>query len=73
MPLETERCRHGAVAIPIVAVTSLVSVGTGQQRPRPKQPNLPYRQATIRLGGASQPLHLRVGFVDVGVGTASQQ
>ena len=32
VPLEAERCRHGAVAIPVVAVGGLIAVGTGQQR-----------------------------------------
>ena len=40
VPLETERCRHRAVAIPIVAVGGLVAVRLGQQCAEPQQPNV---------------------------------
>ena len=38
MPLEAQRCRHGAVAIAIVAIACLVTVGLGEQRAHPQKP-----------------------------------
>ena len=35
VPLEAKRCRHGAIAIPEVAVRDLVAVATSKQRTQP--------------------------------------
>ena|ERR1700682_5243475 len=52
MSLEAKRCRHGAVAVPIVAVGVLVTVSLGQQRPEPQQPDVTYHQTLVgRRGG----------------------
>ena len=40
MPLETERCRHCAVAVPVVAVGGFVAERPGQQRAHPQQPDV---------------------------------
>ena len=43
VPLEAERCGHGTVAIPIVAVCHFVAARPGQQRAQPQQHDLAHR------------------------------
>ena len=72
VPLEAKRCRHGAVAIPIVAVGGLVAVSPRQQCAHPQQPDVAYHQPLVGLGGR-QPVDRGLGFGHVTVGTALQQ
>ena len=47
MPLEAKRSRHVAVAIPVVAVASLVTVNPRQQSPQPQQPDVAQSEAEL--------------------------
>ena len=61
MPLEAKRCRHGAVAIPIVAVGGLVAVSPRQQRAQPQQPDRRVSPTLVAWRGR-QPVDRGLGF-----------
>ena len=72
MSFEAKGCRHGAVAIPIVAIGGLVVLRAGEQRTHPQQPDVAYHPPLVTLGGR-QPGDRGLGFGDIAVGTALQQ
>jgi hypothetical protein len=47
MPLEAKRFRHVAVAIPVFAIASIVTVSPREKSPHPQQPDVAYRQTLI--------------------------
>ena len=51
MSFEAKRFRHGAVAIPIVAVGRVVAAGPRQQRAQPQQPDVADNQSVIGWRG----------------------
>jgi hypothetical protein len=51
MPVKLKRCRHVAVAIPIVAIGGVVAMGSCQQSPQPQQPDVAYHQTLIGWRG----------------------
>jgi hypothetical protein len=56
MPLEAKRFRHVAVAIPVFTIAGLVTVGTGQQRAQPQQPDVAYHQTLVGWVAAAERL-----------------
>jgi hypothetical protein len=47
MPFKTKRFRYLAVAIPIVAIASVIATSPRQQSPQPEQPDLTYHQTVF--------------------------
>jgi hypothetical protein len=72
VPLEAKRCRHVAVAIPIVAIGDLIAFRPCQQRAQPQQPDVAQNQTLVGWRGR-QPVDRGLGVNEVAVGTALQQ
>ena len=72
VPLEAQRCRHGTVAIPIVAIACLVAVRPRQQCPQPQQPDFTDNQPVVG-SRVRQPVDRLLGFGQVALGAALQQ
>ena len=47
MSLETKRCRHVAVAMPIAAIGLIVTMDSCQQCPQPQQPDVAYHRTLV--------------------------
>ena len=67
MPFEAKCFRHGAVAVPVVAVGGLVAASLGEQCAQAQHPDFKYREPVVGWGGC-QPLDGGVGFSDIAGG-----
>src|SRR4029079_8158351 len=72
LPLVAQRCRHCAVAVPIVAVGILVSTCPRQQCPQPQQRDFSYNQLIVGPC-VGQPGKRRLGFGHITIVAAVQK
>jgi hypothetical protein len=70
--LEAQRCRHRAVAIPIVTVGGLIAVGTGQQRAHAQKLDFIQDESGVGWHGG-QPLYSGSRLAQVCAGAVLQQ
>ena len=62
MPLEAQRSRHLAIAVPTVAIADAVAIGAGHPCAQPEQPDIAYHYALCWSGVAGRflgELHAR--------------
>src|SRR5262245_46798073 len=72
MSFEAKRCRHGAVAVPVVAIGDLVAAAAGQQSPQSQQNEIAIGPSVEpRFGG--QALDRSLGLLNVAAGAAFQR